>query len=130
MRFDAVECGKRIKALREEKRLRTPNKTEKRLKRQQGYRIELGEIETAVSAVQGVYECCCIYDMDKQLIVLYYTGDNLTSKDILLGVKDLLPKYMMPNKIFLLESMPHNANGKIDKKLLQKVYNGEMNLWE
>lgn len=96
----------------------------------QGYRIELGEIETAVSAVQGVYECCCIYDMDKQLIVLYYTGDNLTFKDILLGVKDLLPKYMMPNKIFLLESMPHNANGKIDKKLLQKVYNGEMNLWE
>ena len=41
-----------------------------------------------------------------------------------------MPKYMMPNKIFLLESMPHNANGKIDKKLLQKVYNGEMNLWE
>lgn len=88
----------------------------------QGYRIELGEIETAVSSVEGVHECGCIYDFEKQLIVLYCTGDNLTSKNILLGVKDLLPKYMLPNKIVFLEEMPHNANGKIDKKLLQIVY--------
>lgn len=99
----------------------------------QGYRIELGEIETAASSVKGVYECACIYDKIKQLIVLYCTGENLTSKEILLGVRDKLPKYMMPNKIFVLESMPHNANGKIDKKLLQNTYqekekNGNINI--
>lgn len=88
----------------------------------QGYRIELGEIEIAVSAVEGVHECGCIYDLDKQLIVLYCSGKNLTSKDILLGVRDRLPKYMIPNKMFFLENLPHNANGKIDKKLLQKIY--------
>ena len=82
----------------------------------------MGEIETAVSAVEGVYECGCIYDLDKHLIVLYCSGKNLTSKDILLGVRDRLPKYMIPNKMFFLENMPHNANGKIDKKLLQKIY--------
>lgn len=88
----------------------------------QGYRIELGEIETAVSAVKDVYECSCIYDSAKQLIVLFCAGESLTAKDILIGVKDLLPKYMTPNKIFFLNDMPHNANGKIDKKKLQEMY--------
>lgn len=92
----------------------------------QGYRIELGEIETAVNAVERVHECACIYDLDRQLIVLYCSGKNLASKDILLGVRDRLPKYMMPNKMFFLDNMPHNANGKIDKKLLQKMYAGEI----
>lgn len=91
----------------------------------QGYRIELGEIETAISSVVGIYECACIYDQDKQLIVLYCTGEDITSKLILMGVKDKLPKYMMPNKIFVLDSMPHNANGKIDKKLLKIIYQKE-----
>lgn len=56
----------------------------------------------------------------------YCSGQNLTSKDILLGVRDRLPKYMLPNKMFFLENMPHNANGKIDKKMLQKIYGDEM----
>lgn len=91
----------------------------------QGYRIELGEIETAVGAVKGVYECACIYDKTKQLIVLYCAGENLTPKAILLGIKDKLPKYMTPNKIFVLDSMPHNANGKIDRKVIQSSYEGK-----
>ena len=37
-----------------------------------------------------------------------------------------MPKYMLPNKMFFLENMPHNANGKIDKKMLQKIYGDEM----
>ena len=92
----------------------------------QGYRIELGEIETAVSAVSRVHECACIYDLERKLIIIYCSGQNLTSKDILLGVRDRLPKYMLPNKMFFLENMPHNANGKIDKKMLQKIYENEM----
>lgn len=89
----------------------------------QGYRIELGEIETAVSAVENVFECACIYDTEKSLIVLYCTGDELSSKVILSGVRDRLPKYMLPNKMFFLDEMPHNANGKIDKKLIKQLYN-------
>lgn len=91
----------------------------------QGYRIELGEIETAVSAVKGIYECACIYDSNKQLIVLCCTGENIDAKTILIGVRDRLPKYMMPNKILVLDNMPHNANGKIDKKFLKNIYQEE-----
>lgn len=88
----------------------------------QGYRIELGEIETAVSAVENVYECACMYDEEKSLIVLWCAGKNLSAKLILQGVRDRLPKYMLPNKYLFLDEMPHNANGKIDKKLLKQQY--------
>lgn len=88
----------------------------------QGYRIELGEIETAVSAVENVHECACLYDEEKSLIVLYCTGQGLSARVILQGVRDRLPKYMLPNKCLFLTEMPHNANGKIDKKLLKQWY--------
>lgn len=86
----------------------------------QGYRIELGEIETAVNAIESVFECACVYDMDKQMIVLFASGEGLTPKIILQGVRDTLPKYMMPNRFVFMKDLPHNANGKIDRKLLKQ----------
>lgn len=88
----------------------------------QGYRIELGEIETAVAAIENVYECSCIYDEEKSLIVLWCSGKDLSARLILQGVRDRLPKYMLPNKCLFLDELPHNANGKIDKKLLKQRY--------
>lgn len=90
----------------------------------QGYRVELGEVEAAVNLIENVHECACIFDGERDLLILYGTGENLSAKDILSGVKDRLPKYMMPNKFIFLEEMPHNANGKIDKKLLKQLYAG------
>lgn len=88
----------------------------------QGYRIEPGEIETAISAVAGVFECASIYDEKDSLIVLYCTGTDLSAKKLIEGVRDRLPKYMIPNKFIILDEMPHNANGKIDKKELKRRY--------
>lgn len=90
----------------------------------QGYRIELGEIEAAVGAMESVFECACVYDMDKQLIVMFYSGQELKPGEILQSVRDRLPKYMMPNKFVFLPELPHNANGKIDKKQLKQTYFG------
>ncbi len=91
----------------------------------QGYRIELGEIETAVSSLENIFECACIYDMDKSLIVLFCTGEELSPRGILQGLKDKLPKYMLPNKTLVMEQLPHNANGKIDRKQLTTFYSEE-----
>ena len=33
----------------------------------------------------------------------------------------LLPEYMIPNKVIYIENMPLNANGKIDRKALEKM---------
>ncbi len=83
-----------------------------------GYRIELGEIETAVSALDGVTMNCCLYDTNRSMITLFYTGE-IDDRDILVALKNQLPAYMLPGAINHLDSMPLNLNGKIDRTLLQ-----------
>ncbi|MEG0546390.1 MAG: amino acid adenylation domain-containing protein [Oscillospiraceae bacterium] len=88
-----------------------------------GYRIELGEIETAVSAIEGIEASVCVYDGEKDRIVLIYQSETLTKKDILAGVSNALPKYMYPNKLIKIDKMPYNRNGKIDRAYLKNNYN-------
>lgn len=80
-----------------------------------GYRIELGEIEAAVNAIDGVASAACVYDREHECIVLFYTSADNVDKDIINLVRNRLPKYMFPEKIIRLETMPFNANGKIDR---------------
>lgn len=84
-----------------------------------GHRIELGEIETAVSSVRGVEVSCCVYDGNKNRIVLYYVGE-CTDEEVICALKMLVPDYMIPNLITKLESMPTNLNGKIDRQKLKE----------
>ncbi len=85
-----------------------------------GNRIELGEIETAVSSLDGIERNCCLYDMKRSKIVLFYTG-NVEKEEITENLKSLLPDYMIPNKIKKLEEMPMNLNGKVDRTKLKEM---------
>lgn len=87
-----------------------------------GYRIELGEIETAVNAVEGMKTCACIYDAEKEKIVLVYAGDKLDDKMVMDSLRQKLPSYMLPNKVKQVKAMPYNANGKIDRVWLKNNY--------
>lgn len=84
-----------------------------------GYRIELGEIETAASAITQVNRVCCIYDIINSEIVLFYTG-NTDAKEVKKCIRNKIPKYMLPAKYILLNEMPLNLNGKIDRQQLKK----------
>lgn len=86
-----------------------------------GYRIELGEIETAAGLVDGVQDCACIYDARRQRIVLYYDGTEWEKKAMLEQLALRVPKYMIPGRVVHLDIMPHNANGKIDRKKLAEL---------
>ncbi|MEG2081293.1 MAG: hypothetical protein RRZ68_07015, partial [Oscillospiraceae bacterium] len=65
----------------------------------------------------------CVYDGEKDRIVLIYQSETLTKKDILAGVSNALPKYMYPNKLIKIDEMPYNRNGKIDRAYLKNNYN-------
>ncbi len=90
-----------------------------------GYRIELGEIENAIFALEGIDSCACIYDEVHRWIVLFYQGKDLDDSMILTEAKKKLPNYMLPNKMMKIKRMPHNANGKIDRKALKALYKEE-----
>lgn len=86
-----------------------------------GHRIELGEIENGVNNLDGIKSACCLFDNDKKKIVLYYTG-SLTASEIINGLKEKLPRYMLPNVIEVLEEIPLTPNGKINRVLLLERY--------
>lgn len=85
-----------------------------------GHRIELGEIETAVSSLEEISMCCCLYDEKHQKIVLFLE-DELEKAYINERISKLVPEYMLPNKVISLEKMPINANGKIDRVKLKEM---------
>ncbi len=86
-----------------------------------GHRIELGEIETIVNMHPGVNGACCIFDNEKKKIVLYYTG-TVETGELAAFIKEKLPRYMVPNVLKSLETMPLTPNGKIDRNLLKQWY--------
>lgn len=86
-----------------------------------GHRIELGEIEVNVNMLEGIKTSGCIYDQAKGKIVLYYVGDA-EEKDLIVLLKDKLPRYMIPNHVRRLDQMPFTANGKIDRVTLMKYH--------
>ena len=85
-----------------------------------GHRIELGEIETAVSSLEEIAMCCCLYDEKRQKIVLFLE-EPLERAYINEKISGLVPEYMLPGKVITLEKMPINANGKIDRVKLKEL---------
>ncbi|MDV2115911.1 amino acid adenylation domain-containing protein, partial [Alcaligenes faecalis] len=84
-----------------------------------GFRIELGEVESQLLSLDGVREAVVVARPGPQgmQLVGYVSGDvsGLTLRDQL---SSQLPDYMVPSVIMVLEALPLNANGKIDRKAL------------
>ena len=86
------------------------------------YRIELGEIEAAANALGYVTACAAVYDSDRDKIILAYEGKKRESAEILSDLRLRLPEYMTPQIVKRIKAMPHNANGKVDrKKILEEI---------
>lgn len=86
----------------------------------QGHRIELGEIDSAGYSIDGIRQACAIYD-GKQIVFYCSTTKALSEKEIYGELKIKLPQYMMPKRIHILEDIPLNVNGKIDRVWLNKI---------
>jgi amino acid adenylation domain-containing protein len=97
-----------------------------------GYRIELGEIEAALHAVDGIQNCavvplatdgfegtviCCAYQL---------AGGREVSPTTLRRELSLrVPGYMLPARWLAFDELPSNANGKVDRRRVQAVFDEE-----
>lgn len=91
-----------------------------------GYRIELEEIEAAFSTLSYVDEVGVIYEkinaeLGQIKAYISINQSELFESEILNDIKKILPSYMVPRKIILLERLPKNQNGKIDRKQLKEL---------
>lgn len=94
-----------------------------------GYRVSPGEVEAVLYAQGEVAEAAALgvpHPVLGQAIVVVVAvrdGRVLDEARLLAALKPHLPNYMLPHKIILADaSLPRNANGKIDRKLLSTQY--------
>ncbi|MDL5034649.1 amino acid adenylation domain-containing protein [Pelomonas sp. APW6] len=88
-----------------------------------GFRIELGEIEAQLLLRPGVRESLVLVQhgqTPQQRLVAYVAGDQeqLNPDALRAQLASTLPGYMVPAAIVVLERMPLNRNGKIDRAAL------------
>ncbi|SDM86807.1 non-ribosomal peptide synthetase [Allokutzneria albata] len=80
-----------------------------------GFRIELGEIEAVLSAHSSVAQVTVMVRDDR--LVAYVVPKASTA-----GLREYLarnlPDYMVPSALVVLDALPLNSNGKIDRKAL------------
>jgi D-alanine--poly(phosphoribitol) ligase subunit 1 len=95
----------------------------------QGYRIELEEIEHGLAKIKGVDEAAVVQVFDEgtsRLIGFAASSQSLQPEILRRNLADLVPKYMVPSKVFVLGCLPKNPNGKIDRKKLLEQYSSGM----
>jgi amino acid adenylation domain-containing protein len=97
-----------------------------------GYRIELGEIETALSSLaelsesavvgvdvggfEGTAICCAYAPAD---------GADVQPADVRKRLQAVLPTYMLPTRWHVVDVLPKNVNGKIDRRRLREHFEAE-----
>lgn len=88
-----------------------------------GRRIELGEIEAAADALPEISRACCLYNEEKGRITLFCALQNAqwSAKQIRSALRARLSDYMVPTKVVILDALPLNANGKIDRMALKAL---------
>ncbi|MDS0527831.1 non-ribosomal peptide synthetase [Clostridium sp. SHJSY1] len=93
-----------------------------------GYRIEIGEVENAILNIDFISEAAVIakeYDNGNKYLCAFFSVKKDFSKEELknlLAAK--LPEYMIPAKLVQLDFIPRNPNGKLDKKMLAEMDDG------
>ncbi|NMM84102.1 hypothetical protein B2J88_06975, partial [Rhodococcus sp. SRB_17] len=91
-----------------------------------GQRIELGEIEAALLGCPAVTQSVALVRNDSAAgdylaaYVVLEAGSEVDERSLLESVGKALPRYMVPSALSILEALPLNANGKLDRKMLPK----------
>lgn len=94
-----------------------------------GYRVELEDVEQHLHQVSLIKDCVAVpVTRDGQVVMLaaYVTlkesaGSKLAS---IMAIKkemaDMVQAYMVPQKIVILDELPYNTNGKVDRAALKE----------
>ena len=95
-----------------------------------GQRIELGEIEAALLRQSGVKQAVveAVDTEGHKTLVAYVvpeSGSRLEPHELRGAIEAFLPEHMVPSSYVMLEALPLNGNGKVDRSLLPAPARGE-----
>ncbi len=92
-----------------------------------GYRVEIGEVENALSLLPGVESAVVLAQAvhNSQRLQGYCVVPGLDtaqsaarSRELLAALRAVLPEYMVPSALVVMDAFPRNVSGKIDRKRL------------
>jgi amino acid adenylation domain-containing protein len=113
--------------LRDDGRLRFIGRRDAQVK-VRGHRIELGDVEAAVHAHPQVVECAVVAVPDEELTnrlkAFVVTSDDLSPGDLLDFCAAVVPRYMLPDVVEFVASLPKTSTGKVDRHSLRDASTG------
>jgi hypothetical protein len=86
-----------------------------------GFRVELGEIESVLADHESVRQAAVVAREDGpggKRLVAYVAGQVPSIAELREYVGQRLPDYMTPSLFVMLDELPLNANGKVDRNAL------------
>jgi malonyl-CoA/methylmalonyl-CoA synthetase len=95
-----------------------------------GFNIYPAEVENVIETVPGVAECAVIgvphADLGEAVVALIVPrpGAMIDETIVQSAVNDELARYKQPRRIIVVDDLPRNAMGKVQKKELREIYAG------
>ncbi|MBA3341047.1 MAG: non-ribosomal peptide synthetase, partial [Gemmatimonadaceae bacterium] len=89
-----------------------------------GFRIELGEIEAALADLASIRDVVVLMredipgDSRLAAYVVLQPGESLDVAAVRRSLRDRLPDYMVPAAFVVMDTLPLNENGKVDRRAL------------
>jgi L-proline---[L-prolyl-carrier protein] ligase len=89
-----------------------------------GYRIELGDVEAALGADPSLLESAAVGvphpDWGTEIVawVVPRDGTEVTEATVKRFVAEVLPRYMVPSRVEVVEVLPRTSTGKVDRQRL------------
>jgi malonyl-CoA/methylmalonyl-CoA synthetase len=93
-----------------------------------GFNVYPKEVEEAIDALPGVNESAVVgiphpdFGEGVIAVIVPQAGATVTEDAVVAGLKDKLARFKQPKHIFLVEALPRNAMGKVQKKELRERY--------
>lgn len=94
-----------------------------------GYRIELEEVENSIMKLEYINQAFCAHTTVRglsKLTAVIATKEEVNPTQIIQDLKQYLPQYMIPGQFHILDNLPTNQNGKVDRVKLKTEYLREL----
>ncbi|GGH08186.1 malonyl-CoA synthase [Alsobacter metallidurans] len=95
-----------------------------------GYNVYPKEVETEIDAIPGVVESAVIgvphpdFGEGVTAVVVVPKGSALTEKDVVARLDGRLAKFKQPKRVMIVDDLPRNTMGKVQKNVLREQYKG------
>ncbi len=93
-----------------------------------GYRVDMDAVERTIFSKMPVEACCvfCVRNNKEleELGLAYSASAEINIDEFKSKLSNVLSDYMIPNRYYRFDKLPVNSNGKIDRKMIEKIVLG------